>query len=105
MKVNLTDILVTGVENNAIADFLVVLESLHVKLASMNMTLLATLMQDLIAMLKETAGVSRSMEQKARVATIMLRIITAARLFETQLNLETVKRQMLEMPDQACKSN
>ncbi|MEX2681667.1 MAG: hypothetical protein Q6373_008705 [Candidatus Sigynarchaeota archaeon] len=95
VKINLTDILVKGVESGGIASHLPALATLKGRLATMNMGTVADLVQGLMNALQDTAGASTS-ERRARVSGAMMKIMAAARLFEIQLNVETVKQQLAE---------
>nr|MDO8111608.1 hypothetical protein [Candidatus Sigynarchaeota archaeon] len=106
VKMNLTDLLVKGVDSAPIDSHLPILNGLKSRLAAMSMTLIADLIQNLIEALQEYKGNARDPECKTRISAIMLKIMTAARLFESEMNLETVKRQLVErMEGSLCKSN
>lgn len=96
VKINLTDILVKGIESGGAASHLPALTNLKTRLAAMNMGAIAGLVQDLIVALQGAAETGAA-ERRARISTIMMKIMTAARLFEIQLNMETVKQQLMDL--------
>jgi uncharacterized membrane protein YuzA (DUF378 family) len=96
VKINLTDILVKGVEGGGAASHMQALTNLKTRLTAMNMGVIAGLVQDLVAALQGTAEASAA-QRRSRISGIMMKIITAARLFEIQLNMDTVKQQLMEL--------
>ncbi len=95
VKIHLTDILVKGVESGGIASHLPALTTLKARLAAMNIGTIADLVQGLIDAMQCTAGAGQS-ERRSRISGAMMKIMAAARIFEIQLNMETVKQQLAE---------
>jgi hypothetical protein len=95
VKVNLTDLLVKGVETGGTSAIIQSLATLREKLAAMNMSVIVGLLDALTRELLDQGAGARGIEKRSRISGIMMRIMTAARLFESQMNLETVKQQLL----------
>ncbi|NMC05391.1 MAG: hypothetical protein GYA24_09275 [Candidatus Lokiarchaeota archaeon] len=96
VKVNLTDILVKGVEGGGgAASFVPALASLKNRLAAINMGVIADLVQALIEALGRAPSICIA-ERRSSIASIMMKIMTAARLFEVQLNKETLKQRLVD---------
>jgi len=95
VKINLTDILVKGVESGGMVCHLPALATLKARLAAMNMGTIAGLVQGLVDAMQGAAEASTG-ERRSRISGAMMKIMAAARLFEIQLNVETVKQQLAE---------
>ncbi len=93
VKVNLTDLMVKGVDtgDNLVASLM----NLKGKLANLNMTSIVDLIGDLACAIDERRANAGGAATRSRISSIMMRIMTLTRLFESQLNVEMVKRQLL----------